>query len=105
MGLSPGENVVKEVFEESGFHIEVERLVAALDRTRAGHPPQPFDACKLFFLCRITGGVATPSAETSEIAFFNEDALPTDLSEDRVLPEQLRRMFVHYRTMLPPDFN
>ena len=34
VGLSPGENVVKEVFEESGFHVEVERLVAALDLYR-----------------------------------------------------------------------
>lgn len=105
VGLSPAENVVKEVFEESGFHVVAERLVAALDRTRAGHTPQVFEACKLFFLCRITGGEATPSEETSEIGFFAEHELPADLSLDRVLPAQLHRMFRHHEMVLPPDFN
>ncbi len=105
VGLSPAENVVKEVFEEAGFHVRAERLVAALDRHRAGHHPQPFGACKLFFLCEITGGSATPSAETSEVAFFAEDEIPADLSLDRVLPGQIRRMFAHRRQVLPPDFN
>ena len=105
VGLSPAENVVKEVFEESGFHVRADRLVAALDRHRTGHPAQVFDACKLFFLCSITGGSATPSSDTSEIAFFAEDAIPADLSLDRVLPAQIRRMFEHSRAVLPPDFN
>ena len=105
VGISPAENVTKEVFEESGFQVRVVRLVAALDRHRAGHPAQAFDACKLFFLCEITGGVATISDETSEIAFFAEDAIPADLSLDRVLPGQIARMFAHHRAELPADFN
>ena len=105
VNLSPAENVAKEIMEESGFEVAVDRLVAVLDRTKAGHPPQPFHAYKLFFLCSITGGVATPSAETSEVGFFAEDELPADLSHDRVLPAQLHRMFRHHEAVLPPDFN
>ncbi len=105
VNLTPAENVAKEVFEESGFVVQVERLVAVLDRSRAGHTPQPFAAYKLFFLCAITGGAATASHETSEVAFFAEQELPADLSLDRVLPDQLRRMFRHREAVLPPDFN
>jgi ADP-ribose pyrophosphatase YjhB (NUDIX family) len=105
VNLSPAENVAKEVLEESGFAVRVDRLVAVLDRTRAGHPPQPFHAYKLFFLCTITGGAATPSAETSEIGFFAEHELPSDLSHDRTLPAQLHRMFRHHEAPLGTDFN
>ena len=105
VNLSPAENVAKEIREESGFEVRVDRLVAVLDRTKAGHTPQPFHAYKLFFLCSITGGTAATSAETSEIGFFGEDELPQDLSIDRVLPAQLHRMFAHHREQLGVDFN
>lgn len=97
VNLTPAENVAKEVFEESGFEVRVTKLAAVWDRTRQGHGPSPFSAYKLFFLCEIVGGVAAPSLETSEVAFFAEDALPDDLSLGRVLPHQLRRMFAHWR--------
>jgi ADP-ribose pyrophosphatase YjhB (NUDIX family) len=97
VNLTPAENVTKEVFEESGFEVRVTKLAAVWDRSRQGHGPSPFSAYKFFFLCEITGGAATPSLETSEVAFFAEEALPPDLSLGRVLPHQLRRMFAHRR--------
>jgi ADP-ribose pyrophosphatase YjhB (NUDIX family) len=97
VNLTPAENVAKEVSEESGFQVHVRKLAAVWDRTRQGHGPSPFSAYKLFFICEIVGGMATPSLETSEVAFFAEDALPDDLSLGRVLPRQLRRMFAHWR--------
>ena len=97
VNLTPAENTAKEVLEESGFIVRVTKLAAVWDRTRQGHGPSPFAACKLFFLCDIIGGSATPSLETSEVAFFTEDALPADLSTSRVLPHQVRRMFAHRR--------
>jgi ADP-ribose pyrophosphatase YjhB (NUDIX family) len=105
VNLTPAENVVKEVHEESGFDVRVRKLAAVWDRTRQGHGAAPFSAYKLFFLCDITGGAAATSLETSEVAFFTEDALPADLSTARVLPHQLRRMFVHWREPgLPTEF-
>lgn len=106
INLTPAENAAKEAFEETGFTVRPVKLAAALDRTRQGHTPQPFSAAKLFFLCEITGGQPTPSAETSEIAFFPEHALPADLSIDRTTRPQLLRMFEHHRNpALPADFD
>ncbi len=106
VNLTPAANVIKELREETGFDVRPEKLAAAYDRTRQGHTPQPFSAVKLFFLCEITGGAATPSAETSEIAFFAEHALPDDLSIDRTTHAQLRRMFAHHHDRtLPTDFD
>lgn len=97
VNLTPAENIVKEVREESGFAVRVRKLASLLDRTRQGHGPSPFSAYKFFFICEIVGGTATPSLETSEVAFFAEDALPADLSTGRTLPHQIRRMFAHWR--------
>ena len=103
---TPAENVVKEVREESGFDVTVCKVAAVWDRTRQGHTPAYFSAAKLFYVCDIVGGAAQASLETSEVAFFAENALPVDLSLGRVLPAQLTRMFKHHREPgLPTDFN
>lgn len=105
VGLTPAENVVKEMREETGFLTRATKLAALWDRTRQGHPPQPFHAYKQFFLCEIIGGHATPSAETSEIGFFAEDDIPADLSVERTTRGQLTVMFAHHRNPnRPTDF-
>jgi ADP-ribose pyrophosphatase YjhB (NUDIX family) len=106
VNLTPAENVIKEMREESGVDVRVRKLAAVWDRTRQGHPPSEFSCCKFFFICDITGGTAAPGTETSEIGWFAEDALPVDdLSLGRVLPGQLKRMFVHAREpALPTEF-
>jgi ADP-ribose pyrophosphatase YjhB (NUDIX family) len=105
VGVTPAENVVKEMREESGFEVSVRKLAAVLDRSRQGHTPHPFHAYKCFFICDIIGGFAAPSDETSEVAFFAEDAIPADLSLDRVRPHQIARMFAHAaQPDLPTDF-
>jgi hypothetical protein len=59
----------------------------------------------MFFVCDVTGGAAAPSLETSEIAWFAKDALPSDMSLGRVLPSQIMRMFAHAQDpALPTDF-
>lgn len=106
VGLTAAENAIKEVREESGFHVRIRKLAAVLDRTRQGHPPAPFHAYKHFFLCEIIGGEATPSAETSEIAFFGEHEIPEDLSVERTTRAQIALMFRHHRHPdLPTDFD
>jgi len=56
-----------------------------------------FSIVKLFFLCRLEGGAARTSLETSEVGWFSEDSIPSDLSLGRTLPHQIARMFVHWR--------
>lgn len=102
---STAENVVKEVMEESGYEVTVTKLAAVWDRTKQKHPAGMFSCCKMFFLCKITGGSPRLSLETSEIGWFAEHELPSDLSLGRVLPDQIRRMFQHHaRPEIPTDF-
>ncbi|WP_130730133.1 NUDIX hydrolase [Komagataeibacter xylinus] len=106
VNLTPVENTVKEVREESGFSVRVTKLAAVWDRDRQGHPPGLFSCCTLYFICQLTGGSAETSIETSEIGWFAADQLPTDLSLGRVLPSQLTRMFEHAANPdLPTDFD
>lgn len=42
VGLSPAENIVKEVQEESGYKVVATKLLALLDMNKHPHPPQPF---------------------------------------------------------------
>ncbi|MDT8303328.1 MAG: NUDIX hydrolase [Sedimentisphaerales bacterium] len=103
---SPSENVVREIYEESGFETQAQKLLAVYDRSKHPHKPlMPFHIYKLFFLCEITGGSPKTSHETTAVDFFAEDQIP-DLSVSRVLPHQIARMFERYRNPdLPPDFD
>jgi ADP-ribose pyrophosphatase YjhB (NUDIX family) len=105
VNLTPAENIVKEMREESGFEVRVRKLAAVWDRSRQGHPGHVFSCYRLFFICDVVGGAAATSLETSEVGWFAEHELPDDLSLGRVLPGQLRRMFEHARNLaLPTDF-
>lgn len=105
VGDSPSEVVVKEVFEESGYHTRAVKLLAIYDRDRHGHPPLAHYVYKLFFHCEIISGEALPSIETDEVAFFKENEIP-QLSLGRVVPNQITRIFQHYRHPdLPTDFD
>ena len=97
-GMTASENVVREVWEESGYEVKVTRLLAVYDRDTQGHtPPYPFNIYKLFYLCELTGGAPKPSNETSEVAWFAEDELPENLSKGRTLPHELKLFFQQYR--------
>ncbi len=106
VNLTPAENMVKEMREETGFETRVRKLAAVWDYARQGHPSTVHARYKLFFLCDILGGAPATSLETSEIGWFAEDALPEDMSLGRVLPHQVRRMFAHAREPeLPTEFD
>jgi len=105
-GLTPSENIIREVWEESGFEVKVVKLAAVYDRNRQGHYPKyPFDIYKMFFICKITGGEAKTSNETSDVRFFGLDEIPA-LSMGRTLPGQIKRMYEHKNDpTLPTDFD
>jgi ADP-ribose pyrophosphatase YjhB (NUDIX family) len=103
---SAAECTVREIREESGFEARALKLAAVWDYQKSGHPPrQYFSTYKMFFLCEITGGVASASDETSEVGFFARDALPP-LSVGRTTAVQVERMFQHAADpSLPTDFH
>jgi ADP-ribose pyrophosphatase YjhB (NUDIX family) len=102
---SPSEAIVKEIREESGFEARVTRLAALLDTRRQDHPPAFHHAYKLFFLCDLTGGVASHSSETDGVDFFALEALPP-LSVRRVTKRQIELMYRYEQDRsLPTSFD
>jgi ADP-ribose pyrophosphatase YjhB (NUDIX family) len=91
IGASPAENAMREVREESGYTVNVERLLAIWDLSKHGHPPSLFHIWKLVFLGNVTASGEISGVETDAVGFFPIDALPP-LSLGRILPEQIRRL-------------
>lgn len=91
--LSPSENVVKEIYEESGYQTRATRVLAVYDRSRHEHAADinPFHIYKLFFLCELQGGAPRTGTETSDVGFFDLNDLPP-LSITRVTERQVHRM-------------
>jgi len=104
-GFTPAENVVREVWEESGYEARAVKLALVHDRSRHVDYPHPFYIYKLFFLCELIGGAPTPSIETAAVGFFDAEDLPP-LSLGRVTPAQLTSVFAHWRDpALPTEFD
>jgi ADP-ribose pyrophosphatase YjhB (NUDIX family) len=103
---TPRECVEREIAEESGFKARALKLAAVHDYQRSNRPATHIDSIyKMFFLCEIIGGAATPSDETSEVAFFARGALPP-LSLGRATEAQIERMFQHVEDpQLATDFD
>jgi ADP-ribose pyrophosphatase YjhB (NUDIX family) len=107
VGEPPSEAVEREVYEESGYQTRAVKLLALYDRNhpRHNHPPFEYHIYKLFFRCELISGSPTNSIETEEATFFAEDEVPT-LSLSRVVPDQIARLFEHYRNPnWPTDFD
>ena len=90
---SPADNTVKETLEEAGLRVRAERLIAVQDRNRHNPPPYPYGVVKLFFLCTPLGGEFAANSETTERAYFSQEALPAPLAEEKVTREQLLLCF------------
>lgn len=72
-GLEPGElpneGVIREVMEETGLEVDVERLVGVY--AKPGRNDLVFS-----FICRVTGGELTETPETDASAYFLTDQMP-----------------------------
>ena len=96
VGDLPSEMVVREVWEESGFHVVPRKVVGVYDANRNGRPLELYHAYKLVFLCDLSGGEARPSDETLDVRFFPFDDLPP-LSLGRTHPRHLDEVHAHLR--------
>lgn len=96
IGLSPSENIIKEVKEESGYDVTPKKLVALLDMNKHSHPPQPYHYYKIFIQCELSGGQAETGLETKDVRFFSENNLPK-LSTGRNTEEQINMLFDYFR--------
>ncbi len=88
VGDSPSEGVSREVVEETGLIVSVEKLLGVWDRNQHGHPPYPWHVYKLIFHCRELGGELRLSEDSLELDFFDPQNLPP-LSLTRIVPIEI----------------
>ena len=93
LGNSPASVAEREVWEESGFRVKAEKVVAVIDANRID-PFEFYHAYKLIFLCRLLDGEALTSHETLAVDFFDPNHLPP-LSVYRTDEAMLREVFAH----------
>ncbi len=100
VGDTPSAAVEREALEETGFRVKAQRVVGIYDANRM-EPLELFQAYKIVFLCELLDGEARTSNETSEIAFFALDEIPTQLSGERTRPRHILDAFAAHQN---PDF-
>jgi ADP-ribose pyrophosphatase YjhB (NUDIX family) len=88
VGLTPKENIQKEVLEETGLHVAVGPLRAIFDTNLREDIPQLFQYYKLVFACEVISGAFAANSETVQSHYFELEDLPT-LSMKRTTKEQL----------------
>lgn len=91
--LSPAENTIKEVFEEAGLKISVDKLVAVHDREKRNADNYIFGVAKFFFLCSNLGGEFQENIETVESKYFAENEIPENLAEEKCTAAQIKLCF------------
>ncbi len=78
VGVSPAENVAREVREETGLTVTPIRLIGVTDSLKLGSPARHLYS--LLFYCRLEGGEIQPHPlEALEVGFFPLDRIPEPL--------------------------
>lgn len=93
LGDAPASAVEREVWEESGYRVKAEKVVAVIDANRI-EPMEFYHAFKIIFLCRLIEGELRISHETLAVGFFELNALPP-LSIYRTNEAMLQEVFAH----------
>ena len=88
-----GENTEKETFEEAGFRVRAERLIAVQDRNKHNEPPYAYGIVKAFLLCELVSGEFVPNIETTEIGWFSREDLPENLALEKTTKAQIEMCF------------
>lgn len=93
LGNAPASVAEREVWEESGFRVKADKVVAVIDANRI-QPMEFYHAYKIIFLCTLLDGEPRISHETLAIDFFDLKDLPP-LSIYRTNENMLREVFAH----------
>ncbi|RMC24619.1 MULTISPECIES: NUDIX hydrolase N-terminal domain-containing protein [unclassified Lactobacillus] len=94
--LSVRDNCIKEVKEEAGRDITVNRVIAIKNSQTNIHGKnrieRAINVCNIIFLCHEIGGQFIPNTETSSCSYFSLDKLPP-LSLKRNNQEEITMCF------------
>ena len=92
VNLSVKENIIKEVREESGLDVRVDKVIAVQDREKHNLPVYAYKICKIFMQCSVIGGSFQVNHETTDSGYFSLEELPP-LAEEKCNAEQIRMCF------------
>src|SRR5574341_219783 len=95
LGNAPASVAEREVWEESGFRVKAEKVVAVMDANRI-EPMEVYHAFKIIFLCKLLDGEPRTSHETLAVGFFDPNNLPP-LSSYRTNENMVREVFAHVK--------
>lgn len=79
-GEAPWQGVIREVKEETGLDVRVERLAGVYSKPQANE-------VVFSFICTVIGGLPTVTEEGDRVAFFAVESLPPNTS-----PKQVERV-------------
>jgi ADP-ribose pyrophosphatase YjhB (NUDIX family) len=103
VGVSPAENVVREVREETGLTVFPIRLMGVTDSLKLGSPARHLYS--ILFYCRLRGGEIRPHPlETLDAGFFSFDQIPEPLHSASRQWITLAREF-HFEGRVEPYFD
>lgn len=80
-GEAPEAAAVREIFEETGIEVEIEKFMMV----KSWLP----DRVGFYYLCRVTSGEFQPSEEVSESGYFGFNNLPDIRPRDREIIKEL----------------
>lgn len=72
----PEDSAIREVLEETGLAIEIDRLLGAHS------PGRGINVVILFYLAKPTTGILTPGDDASEVRSFKQHELPENIAFD-----------------------
>lgn len=102
LGDAPASVAEREVWEESGYRVKAEKVVAVIDANRI-KPMEFYHAFKIIFLCRLIGGEPQISHETLAVDFFELNNIPS-LSIYRTNENMLKEVFEHLKDPARPTY-
>jgi ADP-ribose pyrophosphatase YjhB (NUDIX family) len=107
IGLTPREVAVKEVFEETGLHVDTQQLMAIFDKKCHPHPPQALYVYKIVLFCTLksTPQTINKGFDILDVGYFNVHNLPP-LSTPRILESQITLLYNQFKNnALTPYFD
>lgn len=75
---SPQDGVAREVLEETGLHVQAERLTGVYKNMQLG-------VVNLVFRCTLLGGQPHPTDEARQVAWLSMDEAKRDMPEARLV--------------------
>ncbi len=93
VGDIPSQAAEREAWEEAGFRVKAIKVIGVYDANRVG-PLEIFHAFKIVFWCQLIDGNPRPSQETSDVAFFGPNEIPSVLSGERTKSRHINDAFL-----------